>query len=57
MALADPATPWHGSPRDIRDTYVGKILATEPRTRERVKKNPKAIREVRERVVEKHGKK
>tara|TARA_R110002020_G_scaffold187527_5_gene385966 strand:+ start:990 stop:1535 length:546 start_codon:yes stop_codon:yes gene_type:complete len=42
---------------DIRDTYVGKILATEPRTRERVKKNPKAIREVRERVVEKHGKK
>jgi len=42
---------------DIRDTYVGRILATEPRTREKVKKNPKAIHEVRERVVEKHGRK
>jgi len=42
---------------DIRDNYVGNILAAEPKTLEKVKKNPKAINEVRERVVEKHGNK
>lgn len=42
---------------DIRDGFVGNILATEPRTLEKVKKNPRAINEVRERVMEKHGKK
>ena len=42
---------------DIRDSYVGKILATEPKTLEKVKKNPKTINEVRERVVAKHGNK
>lgn len=42
---------------DIRDGYVRGILATEPKTREKVKKNPKAIKEVQERVVAKHGKK
>jgi len=42
---------------DIRDGYVRGILAKEPKTLEKVKKNPKAIREVQERVVSKHGKK
>ena len=42
---------------DIRDGFVGNILATEPRTLEKVKKNPRAINEVRERVIERHGKK
>ena len=42
---------------DICDNYVRGILATEPETREKVKRKPKLINEVRERVIAKHGKK
>ena len=42
---------------DIVQRHVAKIMATEPRTAERVKKNPKVLAEVRERVIAKHSRK
>ncbi len=40
---------------DLVNRYVKKRLASEPATREKVKKNPKYLREVREQVIDKHG--
>jgi len=41
---------------DIVDTYIGKILQSEPRTREKVKKGKLKRQDLRDRVVAKHGK-
>ena len=42
---------------DIRDRYVAQELASNPSLMEKVKKNPKRIKEVQEKVTEKHTKK
>ena len=43
--------------KDIRDRYVAQELASNPSLMEKVKKNPKRIKEVQEKVTEKHTKK
>ena len=40
---------------DIVQRHVKKILASEPRTREKVRKDPKKLNEVKERVIAKHA--
>ena len=42
---------------DIAHGFMQKELASDPSLRERVKKNPKKLVELKEKVVEKHGSK
>lgn len=42
--------------KDLQDKYVAMELQNSPSLQEKVKKNPKAIKQVREQVIEKHTK-
>ena len=39
---------------DIMQEKVGRLLAAEPATAEKVRKNPKKLNEVKERIIDKH---